>query len=90
VKGERTQKRWREALEPAAMQRVALAACSDSLRDVLVQTADEGCVQLEDRELDVDGGPGAAAQRLLGVRARDELNPTVSARPPDLDRCERL
>ncbi|GAA2168883.1 V-type ATPase 116kDa subunit family protein [Pedococcus bigeumensis] len=82
--------RWRDTLEPAAMQRVALAACSDSLRDVLVQAADEGCVQLEEPEGDGEAGHGAAAERLLRLRVRAELPPTLSTRSPDLDRCERM
>jgi V/A-type H+-transporting ATPase subunit I len=81
---------WRDVLEPAAMQRVALAACGDGLRDVLVQAADEGCVQLEEPERDGEAGHGAAAQRLLGLRARDGLTPALSTRAPDLDRCARM
>ena len=82
--------RWREALEPAAMQRVALAACADSLRDVLVQAADEGCVQLDDPQRDGETGHGPAAQRLLRLHAPSELTPAVSTRAPDFDRCERM
>jgi V/A-type H+-transporting ATPase subunit I len=82
--------RWRDALEPVAMRRVALAACSDSLRDVLVQTADEGSLQLEEPEPGLDGGKGAAAQRLRVAHAVDHLSPVLASRAPDLDRCERL
>lgn len=82
--------RWRDALQPTAMQRVAIAACADAMREVLVQTGDEGCVQLDDPESVDGGGRGAAAQRLLALHARGELTPSVSATAPDLDRCERL
>ncbi|MGO4342608.1 hypothetical protein, partial [Pedococcus sp. 2YAF34] len=59
--------RWREALEPVVMQRVALAACADALRDVLVQAADEGTLQLDDAVPDGDSvGAATAAARRLG------------------------
>ncbi len=38
--------RWREALQPVGMERVALLAPSDGLRDLLVNVADEGTVAL--------------------------------------------
>ena len=40
--------RWREALNPIGMQRVALLAPTESLRDLLVTVADLGCVDLDD------------------------------------------
>jgi hypothetical protein len=40
--------RWREALHPIGMQRVALLAPTESLRDLLVTVADLGCVDLDD------------------------------------------
>jgi V/A-type H+-transporting ATPase subunit I len=84
--------RWREALEPVVMQRVALAACSDAMRDVLVQAADEGSVQLED----ASPGPGEtgattpAARRLGRLQPGDHPAPALSTHPPDLDRWEEL
>ena len=39
--------RWREAMRPVGMQRVALLAPRDTLRDLLVNVADEGTVELE-------------------------------------------
>lgn len=46
---------WREATEPVRMQRVALVAPAETLRDLLVGVADAGTV-----EIDRVGGPGPA------------------------------
>ncbi|GAA4723577.1 hypothetical protein GCM10025782_21950 [Pedococcus ginsenosidimutans] len=84
--------RWREALEPVVMQRVALAACSDAVRDVLVQAADEGTVQLDDAPPGPDGAGLAtpAARRLGRLQPGAPPSPALSTHPPDLDRWERL
>ena len=42
--------RWRDALHPVAMQRVALVAPRDALRDLLVVVADTGTVELDDSD----------------------------------------
>lgn len=58
--------RWREALHPVSMQRVALLAPRVALRDLLVNVADEGTVELDDVVSDGDGsGPGTPAAALL-------------------------
>lgn len=75
--------RWREALSPIGMRRVALLAPADSLRDLLVSVADLGCVDLDD--LGKTGtalvSPAAAALQRLGHGAADVA---VVARRPDL------
>ena len=84
--------RWREALEPVVMQRVALAACSDALRDVLVQAADEGTLQLDDAVPDGDsvGAASAAVRRLGRLQPGDRPAPALLPQGPDLDRWEQL
>jgi V/A-type H+-transporting ATPase subunit I len=84
--------RWREALEPVVMQRVALAAPADALRDVLVQTADEGVLQLDEASPTGDGTAptGAAARRLGRMQPADRPAAATSTQAPDLDRWERL
>jgi V/A-type H+-transporting ATPase subunit I len=88
------QMRWREALEPAVMQRVALAASESSLRDVLARVADEGCVQLEEGAQGVSepivAAHSPAASRLAGLHTPGQPSPVVAPNAPDLDDCERL
>lgn len=71
--------RWSEALHPVTMTRVAVMAPAHSARDVLVQVADAGLVELDDltgsHDLEARAAPGGLA-----------LSPT----PPDPDDCERL
>jgi len=60
---------WREALSPVTMQRVALLAPSEALRDLLVVVADAGWVDLDDPSSGDSGGspePAAAALQRLG------------------------
>ena len=81
---------WRESLSPVAMERVALVAPRESLRDLLVAVADSGTVEV-DRETS-DGGDGhveVTAEALLRRMAASPRPPALSARPPDLDRWER-
>ncbi len=75
---------WRESMEPVRMQRVALLAPRESLRDVLVEIAAAGSA-----ELDVAAEPRAsgAAARLLQQRPRtaDDVSRCWPRTPPDLD-----
>lgn len=84
--------RWREALHPVTMQRVALLAPWDALRDVLVAVADDGGVALDDVPADADGtsprAPAAATARLQRLPSAG-VTPTLSLSVPDLDRCEQ-
>lgn len=68
---------WREATEPVRMQRVALVAPTDRLRDLLARVADAGTVEL-DRPAGANGagtqpGPatGAGAEARLAPAAPD-------------------
>lgn len=68
--------RWREALNPVIMQRVALLAPLDSARDLLVNLADEGTVALDDNAAD-----GDVTRALPPARARlQRLNPGGAVR----------
>jgi V/A-type H+-transporting ATPase subunit I len=70
------------------MQRVAIVAPRDALRDILVRIAEAGHVEID--RID-DGGPntrGPAAHRLQKLRA-EPATAVLSARPPDLDDLER-
>jgi V/A-type H+-transporting ATPase subunit I len=75
--------RWREALSPIGMRRVALLAPADSLRDLLVSVADLGCVDLDDlgKAGAAPVSPAAAALQRLGHGAGGVA---VVARRPDL------
>ena len=82
--------RWREAVSPVSMQRVALLAPLDALRDLLVAVADSGTVGLDD----VPPGSeprarGPATTRLLRLHAGANAPAVLAATPPDLDRCEQ-
>ncbi len=85
--------RWRDTLHPVGMQRVALLAPTTALRDLLVNVADEGTVELDDAAAadpttTQQLTPAAVAlQRLQvgGTTTTAALAPTA----PDLDRCEQ-
>ena len=81
--------RWREAVSPVAMQRVALLAPRHALRDLLVTVADEGTVGLDDVPQGSDSRVrGPATALLLRLHPNDTLPAHLSATPPDLTRCE--
>ena len=82
--------RWREALHPVGMERVALMSPEGHLRDLLAVVADEGTVELDDPGPDVDAvvGPtpaAAALQRSSAGAAPVALTRTA----PDLAAWER-
>lgn len=81
--------RWREALSPVVMQRVALLAPRDALRDLLVNVADQGTVALDESATDADTArrTAPAAARLQRIQAHGRIAAALSATPPDLDRC---
>lgn len=78
--------RWREALHPVVMQRVALLAPCDAVRDLLVNLADEGTVALDEHPADRDAlqGPMPAGARLQRLDA--EAAPPALAAAADLER----
>jgi len=82
--------RWREALQPVGMERVALLGPSDGLRDLLVNVADEGTVALG--EVPAENGTaatGPATARLRRLHAEVTGAASLATSLPDLDRCEQ-
>jgi V/A-type H+-transporting ATPase subunit I len=81
--------RWREAVTPVAMSRVALVAPTAHLRDALVRVADEGTVEI-DRIVPAAELPVADAMRALQRAApASPPEPRLSLAAPDLDELER-
>lgn len=81
---------WLEAATPVRMDRIALVAPAGSLRDVLVQVADTGAVEIDQVGRDADGAGPAA--RLLRASGRQHQTPALSPAAPDpveLDRAGR-
>jgi V/A-type H+-transporting ATPase subunit I len=79
---------WRETLEPARMERVAVIAPQDRLRPVLLTLASRGCVEPELLSVSVT----EAEDVLLRVQARGPRQPTaplLSREAPDLAALER-
>ncbi|HET6967586.1 MAG TPA: V-type ATPase 116kDa subunit family protein, partial [Ornithinibacter sp.] len=76
-------------MSPVDMQRVALLAPRDAVRDVLVEVADEGTVGLDDVPPGSDSRVrGPATALLLRLHTGDTVPARLSATPPDLARCE--
>jgi V/A-type H+-transporting ATPase subunit I len=82
--------RWREALNPVEMQRVALLAPRQALRDVLVQVADAGTVDLDDPDADTAQGRATsdAEARLRRLAPPAGTGAALSPVLPDLEWCE--
>ncbi len=80
--------RWREALNPIGMQRVALLAPTESLRDLLVTVADLGCVDLDDLG---KAGPAPVSPAVAALQRVGHGAPAgaMIARRPDLAGWER-
>lgn len=81
--------RWREATEPVRMERVAVVAPRELLRDVLVRLADAGTVEL-DPPLTGHEAAGPAARRLEALAAEapaaaGPVTPLLADRETDLD-----
>ena len=83
--------RWRDALHPVGMHRVALLAPREALRDLLVNVADEGTVALDDDTSANGAGRSvsAAAARLQRMPAGGATATALAPTAPDLDRCEQ-
>ncbi|MBD0842071.1 V-type ATPase 116kDa subunit family protein [Streptomyces sp. TRM68416] len=75
---------WADTLAPVRMQRVAVVAPRDALRDTLVRVADTGCVELDRPDGTGRATPGPAARRLQSLGPAPD-HPLLSATPPDLD-----
>lgn len=81
--------RWRDALEPVGMERVALLAPRGALRELLVHVADEGTVALAEAPVvNGDLATRPANARLRRLRTDAGGSAALAARPPHLDRCE--
>jgi V/A-type H+-transporting ATPase subunit I len=81
---------WLDAAAPVRMKRVALVAPAASLRDVLVEVADTGAMEIDQTGPDT-GTPGLPT-RLLRAAGREHQAPALSATlrdPVDLDRAGR-
>ncbi|MYT15698.1 V/A-type H+-transporting ATPase subunit I [Streptomyces sp. SceaMP-e96] len=77
-----------QAVVPVRIQRVAIVAPREALRETLVRIAEAGCVEI-DRIDDVGSGePDSATRRLRRARGEPE-GVVLSALPPDLDALER-
>ena len=84
--------RWRDVLHPVTMERVALLAPREALRDVLASVADEGTVEFDVAPADADRATpeaGPAALRLQSLAAGTAAVAAVAPTSPDLDLCER-
>ena len=80
---------WYERLRPVSMQRVALLAPTESVRDLLVAVADEGAVDFDDP----NSGGGQAAAAPPGTRstrpASEGTGAALALFRPQLDDLER-
>jgi V/A-type H+-transporting ATPase subunit I len=80
--------RWREAMAPTPMTRVAVVAEAAGLRDALVRVADAGTVEL-DRVVPVADLPVSAAGRTLQrLSLADHQGARLATRAPDIDDLE--
>jgi len=76
---------WRESMQPVRMSRVAVLAPAENLRDVLVEIAGQGTVEVEvATETDASG-----AGRILQQSARDDAPARLARSAPDLDSLVR-
>jgi V/A-type H+-transporting ATPase subunit I len=80
--------RWRDAVTPQPMTRVALVAPADRLRDSLVRVAAAGVVEIEHAPLP-DAPPTDPARRLQRLAHAGTARPLLHPDTPDLDAWER-
>ncbi|MFI9080225.1 V-type ATPase 116kDa subunit family protein [Streptomyces sioyaensis] len=72
---------------PVRMQRVAIVAPHEVLRQTLVEIAEAGCVEIDRIDEGRPGAPGSATRRMQ--RSLTEVkSPVLSPVPPDLDALE--
>lgn len=72
---------WRDSMEPVRMRRVALLAPRDRLRDLLVEVAAHGVVELDPA---TDADPGEASRLLAVIPHADDVVPLLDRAAPDL------
>jgi V/A-type H+-transporting ATPase subunit I len=80
--------RWREAINPMPMTRLAVVAPRGMIRDVLVRVADLGVIEFERTTAAGDVAVGEATRRLQRL-AGPAVPPRLSATAPELDVLER-
>ena len=78
---------WPDAMAPVRMERIAVLAPSDTLRDALVLVADAGVVQFDAVGPQDDSAVSEAAQRLQRLGSTHPT-PRLSAVAPDLEELE--
>ncbi|WP_338674840.1 V-type ATPase 116kDa subunit family protein [Streptomyces sp. SCSIO 30461] len=78
---------WSEAVRPVRMQRVAIVAPCETLRETLVRIAEAGNVEIDRIDDPAHVAPGPAARRLQRLRA-EPSGALLCAVPPDLDALE--
>ncbi|MEU2980916.1 V-type ATPase 116kDa subunit family protein [Streptomyces hirsutus] len=79
---------WSEAVRPVRMQRVAIVAPYETLRETLVRIAEAGNVEIDRIEDPAHATPGPAARRLQRLRTEPPYA-LLCVAPPDLDDLER-
>jgi V/A-type H+-transporting ATPase subunit I len=80
--------RWREALVPVPMTRVALVSPTTALRDMLVRVASAGTVEIDRVVPAADLPPSEAARHLQRLGAA-RVAPALAGDPPDLAELAR-
>jgi V/A-type H+-transporting ATPase subunit I len=75
--------RWRDAVTPVPMSRVAIVAPERALRDALVQVADEGVMEIERWVPASDLPTGAAARQLQRLTPAGRVTPRLAPTEPD-------
>jgi V/A-type H+-transporting ATPase subunit I len=75
--------RWRDAVVPLPMSRVALVAPRVALRDALVQVADEGVMEIERTVAPSDAPTGEAARYLRQLAPEGPVAARLSPTEPD-------
>src|SRR5512132_3590207 len=79
---------WRELAQPVRMERIALLAPTEALRDGLAGVADTGLVEL-DKLSTVDAAATDAGRRLQRVAGGGRVAPVLAVHAPDLDALEK-
>jgi V/A-type H+-transporting ATPase subunit I len=81
--------RWREAVRPVPMSRVAVVTPVGALRDTLVRVAGAGTVELDQLVPPADQPAPPAAAGLRRLAAGGHVTPVLAPDPPDLAELER-
>ncbi|WBO62192.1 V-type ATPase 116kDa subunit family protein [Streptomyces camelliae] len=79
---------WSEAVRPVRMQRVAIVAPYETLRETLVRIAEAGNVEIDRIDDPAHAAPGPATRRLQRLRT-EPAGALLCVAPPDLEALER-